>query len=49
MTKKEWKEHCEKVKDLQKKYPHIPTCVFDIEASEEIVMMYEDMIGGDND
>lgn len=39
-----WKEHCKKVRELKKEYPHIPSAIFDIEASPEMAMMYEDMM-----
>ena len=45
MTEKEIKEHQEKVRKLHKKHPNVPTEIFDIEASEEMVGIYQDMFG----
>ena len=40
-----WAEHNKKVKEMMEKYPHINPAIWDIEASEEMAMMYEEMGG----
>ena len=46
MSDFEWQAHLEAVKIMEKRYPDIPTEVWDIEASDEMASMYyEDMSG----
>ena len=35
----------EKIKQLQKDYPNVPIEIYDIEASVEIAVMYQDIFG----